>query len=56
MRLAALASTVRPQDLVVSGRGSPVGCSFLEAKQAQLAGVADLVRELHAAGVPVERE
>lgn len=53
--LAALASTVGPQDVVVPGHGCPVDRSFVEAQQAQLAGVADLVRELHAAGVPPER-
>ena len=53
--VAALASTVGPDDVVVPGHGSPVDRSFVEAQQVQLAGVADLLRELHAAGVPVER-
>ena len=32
--------------------GSPVSRAFVQAQQAQLAAVADLVAELHAAGVP----
>jgi glyoxylase-like metal-dependent hydrolase (beta-lactamase superfamily II) len=39
-------------DVLVPGHGRPVGRAFVRAQQAQLAGVADLIRELHTGGVP----
>jgi glyoxylase-like metal-dependent hydrolase (beta-lactamase superfamily II) len=39
-------------DVLVPGHGGPVGPRFARAQQAQLAEVADMIRELHAAGVP----
>lgn len=38
--------------VLVPGHGRPVGPAFVRAQQAQLAGVADLIRELYAGGVP----
>lgn len=52
---AALASRLGTADVVVPGHGKPVTRRFVEAQQAQLAGVAELITELHAAGVPAER-
>ncbi len=39
-------------DVLVPGHGRPVGPPFARDQQAQLAGVAELIRELHATGVP----
>jgi glyoxylase-like metal-dependent hydrolase (beta-lactamase superfamily II) len=47
-RLLALAGT---GDVLVPGHGQPVDLVFARAQQAQLAGVASLIRELHAAGI-----
>ena len=52
---AALAARLTTADVVVPGHGRPVTRQFVESQQAQLAGVADLIRELHAAGVPQEQ-
>jgi glyoxylase-like metal-dependent hydrolase (beta-lactamase superfamily II) len=41
--------------VLVPGHGRPVGLAFVRAQQAQLAGVADLIRELHAGGVPASQ-
>jgi glyoxylase-like metal-dependent hydrolase (beta-lactamase superfamily II) len=40
-------------DVLVPGHGQPVGPPFARAQQEQLAGVADLIKELHADRVPV---
>ena len=42
-------------DVLVPGHGRPVDQSFVRDQHAQLAAVANLIRELHAAGVPVSR-
>jgi hypothetical protein len=39
----------------VPGHGAVVDAAFLAAQHGQLTVAADLVRELHAAGVPAER-
>jgi glyoxylase-like metal-dependent hydrolase (beta-lactamase superfamily II) len=39
-------------DVLVPGHGAPVDPAFVRAQQGQLAAVADLIRELHASGVP----
>jgi hypothetical protein len=39
-------------DILVPGHGRPVGLAFARAQQTQLAEVASLIRELHAAGTP----
>lgn len=52
---AALTNRLGQADVVVPGHGQPVTRPFVEAQQAQLAAVADLITELHAAGVPAER-
>jgi hypothetical protein len=41
--------------VLVPGHGRAVAPSFARQQQAQIAGVADLIRELHAAGVPVNQ-
>jgi glyoxylase-like metal-dependent hydrolase (beta-lactamase superfamily II) len=53
--LAALTAYVAAGDVVVPGHGSPVTRAFVEAQRAQLAAVADLITELHGAGVPAGR-
>jgi glyoxylase-like metal-dependent hydrolase (beta-lactamase superfamily II) len=50
--LAALGAQLHPSDVIVPGHGDPVSPDFVAAQQEQLAGVADLIRELHGAGVP----
>lgn len=52
---ADLADLLAAADVVVPGHGSPVSRAFVQAQQAQLAAVADLVAELHAAGVPEDQ-
>ena len=42
-------------DVLVPGHGAPVDPAFARAQQGQLAGVADLIRELHASGVPADQ-
>jgi glyoxylase-like metal-dependent hydrolase (beta-lactamase superfamily II) len=41
--------------VLVPGHGRPVGPAFVRGQQAQLAGVADLIRDLHAGGVPASQ-
>jgi glyoxylase-like metal-dependent hydrolase (beta-lactamase superfamily II) len=53
--VAHLLVLLDPGDVLVPGHGRPVGQSFVAAQHAQLAGVANLIRELHDAGVPVSR-
>lgn len=50
---AALAGRLSSTDLVVPGHGTAVDRDFVVEQQGRLAEVADLVRELHGAGVPV---
>ena len=50
--MACLLAMLGDGDVLVPGHGRPVGPRFARAQQKQLAGVADLIRELHAAGVP----
>lgn len=52
---AALANRLGTADVVVPGHGRPVTRAFVQAQQGQLASVAGLLRELHAAGVPAEQ-
>jgi glyoxylase-like metal-dependent hydrolase (beta-lactamase superfamily II) len=42
-------------DVMVPGHGAPVDPAFVRAQRKQLAGVAELITELHGEGVPVER-
>jgi glyoxylase-like metal-dependent hydrolase (beta-lactamase superfamily II) len=42
-------------DVLIPGHGSPVDQAFVEAQHGQLAEVANLIRDLHDAGVPVSR-
>jgi glyoxylase-like metal-dependent hydrolase (beta-lactamase superfamily II) len=49
---AQLLALLADGDVVVPGHGRPVAPPFVREQQAQLAVVADLIRELHAAGVP----
>ncbi len=48
----ALLDVLGPDDVVVPGHGAPVGRGFVARQQAELAALAELVRALHAAGVP----
>ena len=50
--MARLLALTRESDVLVPGHGRPVGPPFARDQHAQLAGVAELIRELHAAGVP----
>lgn len=50
---ATLAGRLSSTDLVVPGHGTAVDRDFVVEQQGRLAEVADLVRELHGAGVPV---
>ncbi len=50
--VAALLERLQPATTVVPGHGAPVGREFVEAQQRDLRTVADLIRELYAAGVP----
>lgn len=50
--VARLLAPAGDDDVLVPGHGRPVGLSFVRAQQGQLAGVAELIAELHAAGVP----
>jgi glyoxylase-like metal-dependent hydrolase (beta-lactamase superfamily II) len=49
---ARLAGLLSPTDVVVPGHGSPVDRAFVVEQQGRLAEVADLISELHGAGVP----
>jgi glyoxylase-like metal-dependent hydrolase (beta-lactamase superfamily II) len=42
-------------DVLVPGHGATVGAAFLAAQHEQIAAVAALITELHAAGVPADR-
>jgi glyoxylase-like metal-dependent hydrolase (beta-lactamase superfamily II) len=53
--LARLLTLLDDGDAVVPGHGRAVGPSFVRDQQAAIAGVADLIRELHAAGVPASQ-
>ncbi len=53
--LARLLPLLGGPDVLVPGHGAPVGSSFARDQQAQIAGVASLIRELHGAGVPAGR-
>lgn len=53
--LGLLRSGLGPGDVVVPGHGETVDDAFASAQQEQLQTVADLVRELHATGVPVDQ-
>jgi glyoxylase-like metal-dependent hydrolase (beta-lactamase superfamily II) len=50
--VTCLLSLLADVDVLVPGHGRPVDPPFARAQQAQLAGVADLIRELHADRVP----
>jgi glyoxylase-like metal-dependent hydrolase (beta-lactamase superfamily II) len=49
--VAAFAAELEPGAVIVPGHGAPVDAAFVTAQQADLATVASLLRELHAAGV-----
>jgi glyoxylase-like metal-dependent hydrolase (beta-lactamase superfamily II) len=51
--MTRLLSLVGDGDVLVPGHGRPVDPPFARAQQEQLAGVADLIKELHADRVPV---
>jgi glyoxylase-like metal-dependent hydrolase (beta-lactamase superfamily II) len=53
--LARLLALAGDDDVLVPGHGAPAGLPFAQSQQAQLAGVAELIRELHAAGVPASQ-
>jgi glyoxylase-like metal-dependent hydrolase (beta-lactamase superfamily II) len=53
--LARLMVLLGDGDVLVPGHGRPVGPSFARDQQAQIAAVASLIRQLHAAGVPVSQ-
>jgi glyoxylase-like metal-dependent hydrolase (beta-lactamase superfamily II) len=53
--LARLLALAAEGDVLVPGHGRAVDPPFARAQQAQLAGVAGLIAELRAAGVPVSR-
>jgi glyoxylase-like metal-dependent hydrolase (beta-lactamase superfamily II) len=50
--VAALARRISPDATVVPGHGAPVDRAFVVAQQANLQQVADVIVDLHAAGVP----
>jgi glyoxylase-like metal-dependent hydrolase (beta-lactamase superfamily II) len=50
----ALVRQLAADDVVVPGHGTPVDAEFARAQAGQLQQVADLLVELHSAGVPVE--
>lgn len=53
--IARLRAALDDGDVLVPGHGAVVDAGFVSAQQAQLAEAAALIRELHAAGVPLER-
>jgi glyoxylase-like metal-dependent hydrolase (beta-lactamase superfamily II) len=53
--VARLLTVVGGSDVLVPGHGGPVDPPFARSQQAQLAGMAELIAELHAAGVPASR-
>jgi glyoxylase-like metal-dependent hydrolase (beta-lactamase superfamily II) len=52
--VAALARRIGPDTTVVPGHGAPVGRAFVVDQQARLRQVAEVISDLHAAGVPVD--
>lgn len=52
---SALSDRLATADVVVPGHGSPVSPAFVRAQQEELAAVAALLTELHAAGVPEDQ-
>jgi glyoxylase-like metal-dependent hydrolase (beta-lactamase superfamily II) len=52
--VAALARRLGPDTTVVPGHGAPVGRAFVVDQQARLRQVAEVIGDLHAAGVPVD--
>jgi len=53
--VASLCNLLESGATLVPGHGAPVDAAFAALQQADLQAVADLVTELHAAGVPPER-
>ena len=53
--IARLQAALAEGDVLVPGHGAVVGATFLAAQHEQLAAVAALITELHAAGVPADR-
>lgn len=52
--IARLLAQVGPDDVVAPGHGAVIDADYAAAQQVQLQEVADLIRELSAAGVPVD--
>ena len=52
--IARLLSRVGARDIVVPGHGAVIDADYAARQQVALQQVADLIRELHAAGVPVD--
>jgi len=52
--VAALAQRIGPDTTVVPGHGAPVGRAFVVEQQVRLQQVAEVIGDLHAAGVPVD--
>ena len=52
--IGRLRAALHEGDVLVPGHGAVVDAAFLAAQHEQLAAAADLVRDLHAAGVPAE--
>lgn len=53
--IAGLLTLVEDGDVLVPGHGAVIDADYAARQQVQLRQVADLIQELHAAGVPVER-
>jgi glyoxylase-like metal-dependent hydrolase (beta-lactamase superfamily II) len=53
--ISRLLGLVAASDLIAPGHGAVIDADYAAQQQVQLQQVADLIRELHAAGVPVER-
>ena len=53
--VSALAHRLAATDVVVPGHGAPVDVGFVQRQAGELQQVADLLRGLHASGVPVEQ-
>jgi glyoxylase-like metal-dependent hydrolase (beta-lactamase superfamily II) len=53
--IARLQAALGAGDVLVPGHGAAVGAAFLAAQHEQIAAVAALITELHAAGVPADR-
>ncbi len=50
--VATLLGRLGPSDVIVPGHGRPVSRGFVANQSKQLAGVAELIRQLHRSGVP----